>query len=86
MKVKSYRFKGKQNTFITVEAMSDLDGVPNEIKTKFGGLELFKELDLEPNDKPRIAFDTDKALADIQKQGYYIHATEVRIEVKSGRG
>jgi len=80
MKVQSYRYAKKQNTFVTAKALTD---IPKNIQTQFGGLTFFKELDLNLSDPPRIAFDTNKAIADIEKQGYHISATETRFEEKS---
>ncbi len=80
MKAQSYRYNKKQNTYVTAKTLSD---IPENIQSQFGGLTFFKELDLNLNDPPRIAFDTKAALSDIEKQGYHISATQTRFEEKT---
>ena len=79
MKVKIYRYKERQNEYITAKALTD---IPADLQKKFGGVVLFKELDIDLSDAPRIAIDTRAVIADINKQGYHVSGAEIKFGTK----
>lgn len=80
LKVHIYKGNKKANWFLFVRENQDVDKVvPKELMNKFGLPVLHRKMTLNKNEK-RIALDSNEAIANIEKTGYYFN--EVRIEVK----
>ncbi len=67
-------------TFVFVQKGTDIKSLSNEVTDRCGKLFYQKTLKLEP-DENRIALDTNEAIDNIDKYGYYIKDTRITMQI-----
>ena len=83
MKVDVYKSIVKGNKYFSVPEGTKVEEMklPRDVDPDILSLSPFmSKIDVDPS-KPRIAFDSAAILADIKRQGYAIHSTEITIEL-----
>jgi hypothetical protein len=81
MEAKSYSCEKDSMLFVVMPATASPSDLPDQVKEITGKLTLFKEIDLLP-DAPLIGIDPDRALSDIDKMGYHLSETQIRVNEK----
>ena len=74
-------------TRILVPHGDNLTNLPDEIKTKAGGFTFMATLDIQKDENlPRIALDTNEALANLEKVGYHIQDVKIDFSIDTTIG
>jgi hypothetical protein len=83
MKVKSYACEKDRMLYVVMPAFTNPDTLPEEVKSVTGKLTPFREFELS-KERPPIALDSVKALADLAAKGYHLTKVRIIFEEKSG--
>lgn len=76
MKVSSFKSNSQKLTHVLLPAGQTPESLNNEQVNKLAPFELFRELDLEP-DQARVGLDSAEALNAIQEKGFYIAQAQI---------
>ncbi len=68
----------RERLYLLVPSGTDMRKLPDDIITKTGELFLFKTISLAPG-KLRIALDQDKAIKNLEKQGYHLQVAKIAV-------
>jgi len=81
LKTDIYKFKTNPNTYLFIKEGEDISIVPSKTINKLGEVTYVKSITLIP-DSPLIAANPNEVILNIEKQGFHIQRSEVKMTVK----
>lgn len=82
--MKAYVYRGLKSPgqLLVLSKENGFSSVPKDVLDDLGPLNLYRTIDIEPGQQ-RIAIDPDRAISDLEDQGYHLEDLAIRLNLIS---
>ncbi len=77
-----YRSDKQPGQLLVLSEKNNFSSVPKDVLGQLGPLSLYRTIDIEPGQQ-RIAIDPDRAISDLEGQGYHLEDLAIRLNLIS---